>query len=152
MVVSEATEPTDADPDNLISMLALGAFAGLILGIGVAALLEAVRPTIVGGDAISRELDALPGDIIFPVLHGRWGEGGPLQELLEEIGRPYVGSAPGPASMAMDKMTTKELLAREGVRTPRAVEFRVTSFKLPQPKNQLYFVLFACLSPPTVDR
>jgi D-alanine-D-alanine ligase len=68
------------------------------------------------------ELDALPGDVVFPVLHGRWGEGGPLQELLESIGRPYVGSQPGPAALAMDKMETKRLLAREGVRTPRALE------------------------------
>ena len=29
------------------------------------------------------ELRALPGDVVFPVLHGPWGEGGPLQDLLE---------------------------------------------------------------------
>jgi len=68
------------------------------------------------------KLDDLPGDVIFPVLHGQWGEGGPLQELLEEIGRPYVGSQPGPAALAMDKLETKRVLAREGVKTPLAIE------------------------------
>ena len=32
------------------------------------------------------------GDVVFPVLHGPWGEGGPLQEILETLAIPYVGS------------------------------------------------------------
>ena len=34
------------------------------------------------------DLRALAGDVIFPVLHGPWGEGGPLQDILEQDGRP----------------------------------------------------------------
>ena len=46
------------------------------------------------------ELRAMPGQVVFPVLHGSWGEGGPLQELLEADGRPYVGSGPRAARIA----------------------------------------------------
>lgn len=58
------------------------------------------------------------GDVIFPVLHGRWGEGGPLQEALEQLGLPYVGSRPEAAALAMDKLATKTMLASEDFPTP----------------------------------
>lgn len=57
-------------------------------------------------------------EVIFPVLHGHWGEGGPLQELLEELGLPYVGCRPQPAARAMDKLVSKMLIGPEGVATP----------------------------------
>lgn len=68
------------------------------------------------------ELQALSGDVIFPVLHGPWGEGGPLQEILEQDGRPYVGCGPAAARLAMDKTATKNAVARVGVPTPDACE------------------------------
>jgi len=71
------------------------------------------------------EIEALPGDVVFPVLHGSWGEGGPLQELLEASGRPYVGCRPKAARLAMDKVATKAMVAELGVPTPRAQELRV---------------------------
>ena len=37
-------------------------------------------------------------DVVFPVLHGPWGEGGPLQRLLESTGRSFVGA--GAASIS----------------------------------------------------
>jgi D-alanine-D-alanine ligase len=57
-------------------------------------------------------------NVIFPVLHGHWGEGGPLQDLLEQVGLPYVGSKPQAARLAMDKLITKSLLSELGVPTP----------------------------------
>jgi D-alanine-D-alanine ligase len=62
--------------------------------------------------------------VIFPVLHGRWGEGGALQEVLEELGVTYVGSRPRAAALAMDKLATKMLLAADGVPTPPARQLR----------------------------
>jgi len=61
---------------------------------------------------------------VFPVLHGRWGEGGPLQELLEQLGVPYVGCRAKAAALAMDKMAAKTLAATDNVPTPpsRALE------------------------------
>lgn len=64
-----------------------------------------------------QELGELPGEVVFPVLHGHFGEGGPLQDLLEADGRPYVGSGPRAARLAMDKVATKLAAARLGIAT-----------------------------------
>lgn len=61
-------------------------------------------------------------DVVFPVLHGHWGEGGSLQELLEQLGLPYVGAKPQTAALAMDKLKTKAIVAKEGVHTPPSQE------------------------------
>ncbi len=66
------------------------------------------------------ELLAHDPDVVFPVLHGRWGEGGPLQEILEASGVPYVGSGPKASALAMDKLVTKTMAAATGVPTPRS--------------------------------
>jgi D-alanine-D-alanine ligase len=62
-------------------------------------------------------LRALQGDVVFPVLHGPWGEGGPLQDLLEASGRPFVGCGARAARIAMDKIATKLAAASAGVAT-----------------------------------
>jgi D-alanine-D-alanine ligase len=77
------------------------------------------RPTIFELKALASECGA---DAVFPVLHGRWGEGGPLQELLEQLGLPYVGSQPRAAALAMDKMQSKAAVTMHGVPTPPAQE------------------------------
>lgn len=64
------------------------------------------------------ELRAMPGEVVFPVLHGPWGEGGVLQDILERDGRPYVGCAPAAARLAMDKPASKRAVAEVGVPTP----------------------------------
>ena len=50
--------------------------------------------------------------VIFPALHGRFGEGGPLQELLEGTGVPYVGAKAKASRLAIDKIATKEVAAQ----------------------------------------
>jgi len=65
-------------------------------------------------------LRAIPGDILFPVLHGPWGEGGPLQELLQQDGRPFVGCRASAARLAMDKIATKLAASAAGVPTAPA--------------------------------
>ena len=80
------------------------------------------------------DLRALVGDVIFPVLHGPWGEGGPLQDILEQDGRPYVGCGPVAARLAMDKTETKKVVARAGVPTPDSCELQIDrpiTIKLP---------------------
>ncbi len=64
------------------------------------------------------EIAAIPGDVVFPALHGPWGEGGPLQALLEMDGRPFVGSSSRVAAQCMDKALTKQVARDLGVRTP----------------------------------
>lgn len=55
-VISAATPPSQADATGRSSKLVLGLLLGLILGVGVAALLENLRPILVGGYAIARDL------------------------------------------------------------------------------------------------
>lgn len=62
-------------------------------------------------------LASMPGRAVFPVLHGPFGEGGPMQDLLAALGRPYVGCGPVAARLAMDKVASKIAAARAGVPT-----------------------------------
>jgi D-alanine-D-alanine ligase len=70
------------------------------------------------------ELAALDADVVFPALHGPWGEGGALQELLESAGRPFVGAGSESARLCMDKLRSKEAAKLAGIATPDAVELR----------------------------
>jgi len=54
-------------------------------------------------------------DVVFPVLHGPYGEDGTVQGLLEMAGVPYVGSGVLGSAVSMDKEFTKKLLAAEGL-------------------------------------
>ena len=76
----------------------------------------------------AEELLAAKPDVIFPIVHGPFGEGGPLQEILESIaqtrGIGYVGPKPQPARVAMHKLATKQVASSVGVRTPRSREVR----------------------------
>jgi D-alanine-D-alanine ligase len=54
-------------------------------------------------------------DVVFPVLHGPYGEDGTIQGLLELAGVPYVGAGVLSSSVGMDKEFTKKLLAAEGL-------------------------------------
>lgn len=59
-----------------------------------------------------------PGDVIFPVLHGKWGEGGGLQHILDARELPYVGCGGPVAELCMDKHRTKLVLERHNIPTP----------------------------------
>ena len=54
-------------------------------------------------------------DVVFPLLHGPYGEDGTIQGLLELAGVPYVGSGVLASAAAMDKAVTKVLVAAVGV-------------------------------------
>jgi D-alanine-D-alanine ligase len=54
-------------------------------------------------------------DVVFPVLHGAYGEDGTIQGLLEMSGLPYVGSGVFASAASMDKEFTKKLLASAGL-------------------------------------
>lgn len=70
-----------------------------------------------------QSLSHIAGEVVFPVLHGRWGEGGPLQDILERDGRPFVGCGQRAARICMDKIATKLEATRLGIRTPPACLF-----------------------------
>ena len=54
-------------------------------------------------------------DVVFPVLHGPYGEDGTIQGLLELAGVPYVGAGVLASAAGMDKEFTKKLFAAEGL-------------------------------------
>jgi D-alanine-D-alanine ligase len=54
-------------------------------------------------------------DVVFPALHGAYGEDGTIQGLLEMAGVPYVGANVFASAAAMDKEFTKKLAAAEGI-------------------------------------
>jgi D-alanine-D-alanine ligase len=62
-----------------------------------------------------------PLDVVFPVLHGPFGEDGTVQGLLELLGIPYVGSGVLGSACGMDKATMKDLFRQAGLPTPRSV-------------------------------
>ncbi len=77
--------------------------------------------------ALAREEDLLSlmrhdvmrrADCVFLVLHGRQGEGGEVQALLDLVGLPYTGSDALGSGLAMEKDTSKRLLASAGIPTP----------------------------------
>jgi len=56
-------------------------------------------------------------DVVFIALHGKYGEDGTMQGLLEILGIPYTGSGVLASAVAMDKICTKNLLAAVGINT-----------------------------------
>ena len=63
-------------------------------------------------------------DVVFPVLHGPYGEDGTLQGLLELAGVPYVGSGVLASAAAMDKAVARVLLSSAGIPVTPAVTVR----------------------------
>lgn len=55
-------------------------------------------------------------DVVFPVLHGLYGEDGTIQGMLELLGIPYVGCKVLASSIAMDKVYTKIIFDRAGIK------------------------------------
>ncbi len=65
-----------------------------------------------------RELDGTGIDVAFIALHGRFGEDGRIQSLLQQRGIPYTGSGPDASRAAMDKVEAKRLFRLKNVETP----------------------------------
>jgi D-alanine-D-alanine ligase len=64
------------------------------------------------------QLEAAKFERVFLILHGRYGEDGAIQGVLETLGIPYTGSGVKASAIAMDKTTTKKIWVSEGLPTP----------------------------------
>ncbi|MBW7457872.1 D-alanine--D-alanine ligase [Paenibacillus sepulcri] len=103
-----------APPDELEPLRLVGAQA--------ASGTEALMPVF---NALSAEtaaaLDTAPAeagpalDVVFPLLHGTFGEDGTIQGLLEMAGIPYVGAGVLASAVGMDKITMKKIFAQDGL-------------------------------------
>jgi D-alanine-D-alanine ligase len=69
--------------------------------------------TVVRADGARESLGDV--DVVFPILHGRFGEDGTVQGFLELLGLPYVGAGLLMSAIGMDKHTTKSILKSAGV-------------------------------------
>lgn len=90
-------------------------------GGAVASALETLGHEVVRVDVTSESVDALlrPGvEVYFIALHGRFGEDGTLQRLLEERNIRFTGSGSVASATAMDKVSSKEVFLRAGITTP----------------------------------
>jgi D-alanine-D-alanine ligase len=61
-------------------------------------------------------------DVAFIALHGKFGEDGTIQGMLELLGIPYTGSGVLASALAMDKIMSKRVLTAAGVKMPRSVD------------------------------
>lgn len=60
--------------------------------------------------------EKIPLDVVFPILHGKYGEDGTLQGLLELARIPFVGAAATASAACMDKAITKQIVEPTGVK------------------------------------
>jgi D-alanine-D-alanine ligase len=82
----------------------------------------------VGHDLVERLREAAP-DVAFVALHGRDGEDGTVQELLEAIGIRYTGSGVSACIRCADKVLAKHHMRDAGIPTPDFFAFNETAFK-----------------------
>jgi D-alanine-D-alanine ligase len=81
-----------------------------------------------GPDLLGELLECRP-DVAFVALHGRDGEDGTVQGLLEAIGVPYTGSGPAACMRCTDKALAKYLMREEGIPTPDFYAFKKSAVK-----------------------
>ena len=98
-----------------------------------------------GQDLVERLRESRP-DVAFIALHGRYGEDGTVQELLEAVGVPYTASGVSACIRCSDKVLAKHVLLDAGLPTPDFFSFSETAFKelgagqaLPEIEERLTF-------------
>ena len=67
---------------------------------------------------LEKVIEQFNPDVVFIALHGRYGEDGTVQGMLELLGVPYTGSGVAASAVCMDKLITKRLFNSIGVQTP----------------------------------
>ncbi|MDI2130481.1 D-alanine--D-alanine ligase family protein [Yinghuangia seranimata] len=98
----------------------------------IADALRAIDVDVEVLDVDGRLLAALTADrpdVVFPALHGSYGEDGAVRDVLELLGIPYVGSRPDASRLTFDKPMAKAALRAAGVRTPDSVTLPQDTFR-----------------------
>ena len=84
---------------------------------------------ISGSDHVPEEDGTIPIDVVFPVLHGKNGEDGTVQGLLELAGLAYVGSGVLGSAACMDKEITHIILQGAGIKKTKLLAVRPEQLK-----------------------
>ena len=122
-------EGANSDSENLTVLVLRGgpsaerevSFAG---GKAVAAALRKAGHSVIEADIAPEDLSALekhPCEVVFPVLHGTFGEDGELQEILEKRNITYAGSDSISSRLAMDKYRAKAAFTQAGLQTAESI-------------------------------
>jgi D-alanine-D-alanine ligase len=106
-----------APPQDVLQLDDGARGAALVPGEGRGALVRREH-----GQALQNGIGAV--DVVFPVLHGPFGEDGTVQGLLETAGIPYVGSGVLASAVAMDKDVCKAVLRGAGIPCTRSLTLR----------------------------
>ncbi len=80
-------------------------------------------------EQLVENLIAAKPDVVYIALHGKYGEDGTIQGLLELLGLPYTGPGVYANIVSFDKVLAKEIFVREGITTPRWLTMSAESFK-----------------------
>ena len=80
---------------------------------------------LVAVDRIVAPGSSLRPDVVIIALHGKFGEDGTVQGMLDLLGIPYTGSGVLASALCMDKSMTKKVLAADGIPVPESVDFTV---------------------------
>lgn len=89
------------------------------------------------GEGLFLSGEKLAVDIVFPVLHGTYGEDGTVQSLLEIAGLPYVGAGVLASALGMDKTMVKRVWMQLGLPTVEFLEIRRERFGDPDRRDEL---------------
>jgi len=81
-------------------------------------------------DDIQNILNENAIDVAFIALHGRFGEDGTVQQMLENISIPYTGSNVTASRLALDKIASKELFLKNGIPVPGYMVFEKGKFNI----------------------
>ncbi|NIP23457.1 MAG: D-alanine--D-alanine ligase [Phycisphaerae bacterium] len=95
-------------------------------GTCVAQALEQAGFNVITSDIAPDNMDILEDggiDVFFIALHGKFGEDGRLQQILEDKSLLYTGSGPAASRLAFDKIAAKKAFTDAGVITPKAIIF-----------------------------
>ena len=92
----------------------------------------------------SGKVSAIPIDVAFPVLHGKNGEDGTVQGLLEMAGIPYVGCGTLSSALCMDKDIAHRLVHMAGIKTPNSIvlDSLISDGELSKQTAHLHYPLF----------
>jgi D-alanine-D-alanine ligase len=123
----------------------------LVSGRAVIDALTSMGHEVFSSDIAPSDLSGLdhPTDVIFPVLHGQFGESGELPEILEQRRLALVGSGSKASRLGMDKVATKQAWEAAGLPTPK---YRViTAADRPFPQIEHSCVVKAIDSGSSID-
>lgn len=73
----------------------------------------------ISGSGVKRAVRPLSADVVFLALHGRFGEDGTIQKVLEDMAIPYTGSGVMASKLALDKIAAKKVFERHGILIPQ---------------------------------